>query len=426
MSNNPLIIVGAGHAGVEVSVAAREAGWNGEIVLISEEKHLPYHRPPLSKSYLAGETAVDTVVLKPASIYERAGIRLLLGNRVESIDRAARNVALSGGSELRYERLVLATGGRPRTLPISVLGAGQVRNLHYLRTLDDANRIKSQLIPGRRMVVVGGGYVGLELAALAVKAGLMVTVLEAAERVLARVTAQVVGDFYAKVHRAAGVTIETSQQVEGFELDSSGANIVAVRCSSGDLFPADLVVAGIGLVPNTELASAAGLTVADGVLVDEFARTSDPAIYATGDCTRYFSQLYQRSIRLESVPNALEQARTVAASLCGKQRRYDSVPWFWSDQYDLKLKMVGLSSGYDQVILRGDLSERSFSAFYLRGRRVLAADTVNRAPDFLVAKQLVGAAAEVDPSDLANPAISLRDLLPSPGRPPVQQPSVAR
>ena len=412
MSNNRLIIIGGGHAGAEVSVAARDAGWLGEIVLISEEAHLPYHRPPLSKAYIAGEVEVDTLWLKPASLYERANVQLLLETYVKSIDRVTRHVTLGNGRSISYERLVLATGGRPRRLPAAMEGADRATNFHYLRTLDDAGRIKSQFVAGHRLVIVGGGYVGLEVAALAIKMGLTVTILEAAERVLARVTAPIVADFYAGVHRAAGVTIKVDQQVDGFELDVNSEKVIGVRCRNGGFFPSDVVVAGIGLIPNTELASDAGMTVDDGIVVDAFACTSDVAIYAAGDCTRYTSELYGRTVRLESVPNALEQARTVAASICGKERRYDSVPWFWSDQYDLKLKMVGLSAGYDELIIRGSVADQSFSAFYLRGTRVLAVDTVNRAPEFLAAKRLVGERIEVDPAALANDTIPLKTLLP--------------
>ena len=264
---------------------------------------------------------------------------------------------------------------------------------------------------GTRLVIVGGGYIGLEVAAVAVKAGLKVVVLEAASRVLARVTEPRVSSFYEQVHRAAGVDLRTGVEVDGFTLDASRRRVTEVHCNDGERVPADLVIAGIGLVPNTELAAEAGLAVDDGILVDAFARTSDPAVVAAGDCTRFESPLYGRTIRLESVPNALEQARAAAASACGIERRHDSVPWFWSDQYDLKLKMAGLSQGHDRFVLRGSIEGRSFSAFYLKGDRVLAVDTVNRIPEFMLAKRLVAERIVVDAERLADDSVPLKTLL---------------
>lgn len=407
-----LIVIGAGQAGAELAVQAREAGWAGRIVLLGEETALPYHRPPLSKAYLAGASDVDALALKARATYDKAGVELLLGKGVSAIDRSARRVTLQDGTSLSYTRLALTTGGRPRRLP-SALGADRAANLHYLRTLADVDRIRKGFVPGARLVVIGGGYVGLEVAAVAVKQGLQVTVLESAPRVLSRVTAPPVSDFYERVHRAAGVALRTGVQLEGFVLDAAGERVTAVACRDGEQIPCDLVIAGIGLLPNTELAEACGLAVDDGIVVDSGARTSDPDIVAAGDCTRFHSALYGRTIRLESVPNALEQARCAAATLNDKPRPHDSVPWFWSDQYDLKLKMVGLSQGHDQFVLRGSPEAGAFCAFYLQGRRVLAADTVNRVPDFMVAKRLVAERIEIDPQRLADEAQPLKSLLPA-------------
>jgi 3-phenylpropionate/trans-cinnamate dioxygenase ferredoxin reductase subunit len=289
--------------------------------------------------------------------------------------------------------------------------AERAANFHYLRTIDDVLRIRAGFRAGQRLTIVGGGYVGLEVAAIAVKRGLQVTVLEALPRVLARVTAPEMSIFYERVHRDAGVDVRTGVGVVDFDLDTDGAAVSGVRCSDGSILATDLVIVGVGLVPNTELAQAAGLAVDNGILVDEHGRTSDPSIVAAGDCTNHPSLLYERRIRLESVPNAQEQARTAAATLAGKQRVYDAAPWFWSDQYDLKLQMVGLSMGYDDVAVRGSMSGRSFAMFYFKAGRVIACDAVNRPQEFMLAKRLVAARCTTDPRRLVDEAVPLKALM---------------
>jgi len=406
-----LIVIGAGQAGAELAVQARASGWAGRIALVGDEAAAPYHRPPLSKAYLAGAADADSLLLKAHAAYEKAGVELMLNRRVVAVDRQSRRVELEGGPALAWSRLAFATGGRPRRLPAAATGADSADNFHYLRTLADVDRISARFVPGARLLIVGGGYIGLEVAAVAVKLGLKVVVLEAAPRVLARVTAPAVSAFYEHVHRQAGVDIRTGVQVETFALDAARRRVMAVECVDGERLDCDLVVAGIGLIPSTELAVACGLAVNDGIVVDGALRTSDADIVAAGDCTRFHSLLYRRSVRLESVPNALEQARCAAATLNGKPSQQDSVPWFWSDQYDLKLKMVGLSQGYDQLVLRGSPDTGSFCAFYLQGRRVLAVDTVNRVPEFMVAKRLVAERIEIDAARLADETVALKDLL---------------
>jgi 3-phenylpropionate/trans-cinnamate dioxygenase ferredoxin reductase subunit len=405
------VIVGTGHGGSELAVSLREQGWPGRIVLVGDEAALPYHRPPLSKAYLIGEATEASLQLRPAIAYEKARVERWAGARVASIDRGRRSVRLVDGRELGYTKLGLATGGRARTLASSAL-AVPCANVHVLRTLADAEGLRAQLTPGARLVVIGAGYVGLEVAASAIKLGLRVTVLESAPRVLSRVTAPEISAFYEQAHREAGVDLRTAVQIERLEVD--GGRVTAVRCVDGTACPADVVVVGVGQQPNVELAEAAGLVVDNGIVVDEHTRTSDPDIVAIGDCSNHASALYGRRLRLESVPHALEQARTAAATLCGKERIYNAVPWFWSDQYDLKLKMVGLSQGYEQLVLRGSMDRRAFSAFYLKERRVLAVDTVSRPQDFVVAKRLVGERIEVDASQLADETVPLNRLLPSP------------
>lgn len=410
--NEILLIVGAGHAGAELAVAARQQGWLGRIDLMGDEAVLPYQRPPLSKAYLHGAASFESLALRPALAYEAAKVQVHSGARLVRIDRAAHAVHLADGRAMPYTRLALCTGGRPRALDLPGLQAGaKPRNLHYLRTLADADAIRAGMQEGTRVVVVGGGYVGLELAASARKLGAEVTVIEALPRVLARVTGAQVAAFYEAEHRAAGVQVRTGLCIERVELHDDGA-IAALVCAEGERIAADIVVAGIGMVPNVELAQEAGLAVDGGILVDELSQTSDPDIFAAGDCTAHHSALYGRRIRLESVPNALEQARAAASALCGKPKPNRAVPWFWSDQYDLKLQMVGLSQGHDDCVLRGDPASRRFIAFYLQAGRVIAADAVNRPADFMLAKRLVAAGVTAEPAVLGDEAVPLKELLP--------------
>ncbi|OAI94764.1 NAD(P)/FAD-dependent oxidoreductase [Pseudomonas putida] len=407
------IIVGAGHAAGELATSLRDQGWQGRIVLIGEELHLPYHRPPLSKAYLCGAVTAQSLLIKPRATYDKANVEIISGVRVTRIDRDASLVHLADGRTAHYDRLILATGGRPRPLPIPRIEQAEASgNFHYLRTLADVDRIRQQFEPGLRLVIVGGGYIGLEVAAVAVERGLKVTVLEALPRVLARVTAPELSAFYEARHRQAGVVIRTDTQVRDVQLDPSGDAVCAVLCADGSSVAADLVVVGIGLLPNVELAVEAGLEVENGILVDAFGQTSDPRIHAAGDCTNHPNPLLGRRLRLESVPNALEQARCVAATLCGKPKAHASIPWFWSDQYALKLKMVGLSQGYDQLVIRGTPQDDSFCAFYLKEGVILAADTVNRPPEFMLAKRFIAERIKVDAARLADDTRPLKDLLP--------------
>ena len=412
-ASSTAIIIGAGHAGGELAVALRNEGWEGRILLLGEEAHLPYHRPPLSKAYLAGSVEKSSLSIRPQAAYERANVEFFGGVRVSRIDRAGKRVELADGKQLAYDRLAIATGGRPRPLAVpNAAAAERCANFHYLRTLDDVELIRAQMATGKRLAIVGGGYIGLEVAAAAIALGLQVTVLEAQPRVLQRVTAAELSAYYERKHREAGVDIRTGVQVA--DLQISGEWVSAVCCADGSVLETDLVVVGIGLLANTELAAEAGLQVDNGILVDEYARTSDPDIYAAGDCTNHPNALLGRRLRLESVPNALEQSRVAAANMAGKRKSYASVPWFWSDQYELKLKMVGLSEGFERLVLRGDPQSDSFSAFYLKDGKVLAADTVNRPQDFIAAKRLVAEGIAVTAEQLADDTKPLKELLPAP------------
>ena len=412
-ASSTAIIIGAGHAGGELAIALRNEGWEGRILLLGEEAHLPYHRPPLSKAYLAGSVEKSSLSIRPQMAYDKANVEFIGSVRVSRIDRANQRLELADGSQLAYDKLAIATGGRPRPLSVpNAAVAERCANFHYLRTLDDVEQIRAQLAPGKRLAIVGGGYIGLEVAASAIAQGLQVTVLEALPRVLQRVTAAELSAYYERKHREAGVDIRTGVQVA--DLEVTGDAVTAVLCADGSRLAADLVVVGIGLLANTELAAEAGLQVDNGILVDEHAQTSDPQIYAAGDCTNHPNALLGRRLRLESVPNALEQSRVAAANMAGKAKTYASVPWFWSDQYELKLKMVGLSEGFERLVLRGDPATDSFSAFYLKGDKVLAADTVNRPQDFIAAKRLVAEGIAVTDAQLADDSQPLKELLPAP------------
>lgn len=399
------VIVGAGQAGSDLTTALRQLGYTGRIVLIGDEKAPPYRRPPLSKAYLSGEIGEDALYLKPLATYEKQNVELQTGVKVTALDRQAHTVTLDNGEVIKYDKLALTTGGRARRLP---LPGAEKPNVHYVRTLDDIARLKEQFLEGRRLVIVGGGYIGLEAAAVGIKKGLKVTLVEALPRMLARVTGPELSQYYYGVHTAHGVDIRLGAGVQALE---GGDTVETVVLQDGTKIPADLLIVGIGLIPNTELAEQAGLAVDNGVLVDLYAQTSDPDIVAAGDCTNHENGFLERRLRLESVPNASEQARVAAASIMGQKVPHAGVPWFWSDQYDLKLQMVGLSQGYDQVVIRGSMEANNFSAFYLKDGVVISVDCVNRPQDFMIGKKLVGGKMKIAPATLADESVVLKTLV---------------
>jgi len=403
MSVQRAVIVGASHAGAQVAASLRQEGWAGEVVLVGDESALPCQRPPLSKDYLAGKSTLAELAIRSAEFYARQEIRLL-GATVERIDRSAGRVSLSTGESLAYDKLALCTGARPRRLRVP---GAHLAGVHYLRTAADVDLIRATAKPGSRAVVVGGGYVGLETAASLRALGLDVTVLEATERVLERVTAPEVSAFFDRIHREEGVCIQTSALVEALAGD---ARVREVVLSSGESVPADLVIVGIGIEPNTELAASAGLVIDNGVVIDDRARTSDPDIVAAGDCTSRDIARYGSRVRLECVPSAGEQAKAAAATISGKCREIRALPWFWSDQYDVKLQIAGLNTGYDEVVLSGDPNrDRDFTCFYLRQGELIAADCVNRPRDFVFSKRLLTQATQgVGRAEL--PLVTVSDL----------------
>jgi 3-phenylpropionate/trans-cinnamate dioxygenase ferredoxin reductase subunit len=397
-----VVIVGAGHAAGQCVASLRQKKYTGDIVLLGEEPWLPYQRPPLSKKFLAGELDAERLHFKPQSFYE--GVDVRLNTRVREIDCSRRKVTGAAGDQIDYGWLVLATGGRPRTMQVPGVG---LDGIHYLRTIDDVNRIRHDMQKASRLVVVGAGYIGLEVAAVAAGLGLNVTVVEMEGRVMQRVVSPQLSEFYERVHRQHGVQLRLSERTSAFSGDSRLAGVVL---ESGEEIAADLAIIGIGIVPNTEIAAAAGLEVDNGIVVDEHCRSSDARIFAIGDCTMHPNALLNTRLRLESVHNALEQAKTAAANICGEAARYAQVPWFWSDQYDLKLQIAGISAGYDQTVLRGEPDSGSFSCLYLRDGVLIAIDAVNSPKDFMQSKALIAHHARVDPLLLANPEFQLKDL----------------
>ncbi|MDX1692302.1 MAG: FAD-dependent oxidoreductase [Ketobacteraceae bacterium] len=381
--NQTCIIIGASHAGASLANAVRKEGWQGKILVIGDENNMPYHRPPLSKALLNGEKTADQIELFKSTVYEKSHIEFKLGVKVESIDRENKTITLNNGETLSYDKLGLCTGARVRELPIP---GHDLEGIYYLRTLADAQAIQSQVKEGNKAVIVGGGYIGLETAASLRKLGMEVTVLEMMHRVLERVTAPELSEYYTKLHESHGVKIYTEAQAIEFKGDGKVQQVV---CNDDLVLDADMVIVGIGVIPNTELAEAAGLQAENGILVDEFAQTADPDIVAAGDCTNHPNDLLGFRLRLESVPNATEQARTAASSICGKQKAYHSLPWFWSDQYDVKLQIAGFNLGYEHVVLRGNPDDNQFVAWYLKGDEILAADCINSSKEFMQAKKII-------------------------------------
>ncbi len=404
MSSEHAIVIGASHAGAQLVTSLRQAGWTGKISMVGEEAIPPYHRPPLSKGYLNGDKHSDEILIRPAAFYEKSDIDLLLGNRVTGIDRENKTITLHDGATIAYTKLALTTGAHVRKL--SALPGHELGGVCYLRDLRDVDNIRCYIGKGKSAVIIGGGYIGLETAASMRKMGMEVTVLEAMPRVLARVTAPEISAFYSRVHGEEGVRIITDAAVEGIE----GSNSVeAVKLADGTLIPADVVVIGVGVAPATELAEAAGLEIDNGIVVDEFARTSDPDIVAAGDCTNHFNPIYGRNLRLESVQNATDQAKVAANTLCGKLEAYNALPWFWSDQFDLKLQIAGLSQGFDRVVVRGDTETgRSFAAFYFEGDKLLAVDAINRPKEFMMTRRALSTGQNADPDKLADESVEIQ------------------
>ena len=399
-----IVIAGAGHAAGQAVVTLRQEKFAGQIILVGEEPCVPYQRPPLSKKFLAGEMSAERLYFKPESFYDDPQVVLHLNSKIAAINPVAKTLTIENGDDIDYDKLILALGSRARTLPVE---GADLEHVHYLRNIADAEAIRAELDVGRRLVVIGAGYIGLEVAAVARKLGLDVTVVEVADRVMSRVVSPEISDFYQIEHTNRGVKLKLSS---GLRALHGKKRVRRVELKNGEEIPADFVVVGVGIMPNTELAEQAGLDVADGIVVDDRCQTSNPDIYAIGDCTFHPNSIYERRLRLESVHNALEQAKTAANNLCGKETHYSQVPWFWSDQYDLKLQIAGLSDGYDDVVIRGNPAMRSFACLYLKEGRLIAVDAVNSPRDFMQSKSLIAARAVLPANKLADPDTALQDL----------------
>lgn len=399
------VIIGAGHAGGAAAAVLRQLGHDQPIILIGEEPHPPYQRPPLSKGWLKGDVGEDGLLLRPRAWYAENQVELRTSTRVVNIDRQARQLTMSTDDTLSYDTLILATGSRARKL---VLPGSDLKGFLELRTIEDAEAIKAWFRPGFRLAIIGGGYVGLEVAASARQLGAEVDVLEREDRLLARVAGPVMSSFFRDVHEQNGVRFHFGVAVEGYEgLDG---HVSGVRLSGQPPLHCDAVLVGVGAVPNDDLAAAAGLVCDDGVIVDGRARTSDSRIFAIGDVTRRPMTFYDRTLRLESVPNALEQARQAAAAIVGAPEPKPETPWFWSDQYDVKLQIGGMPFDVDEVVLRGDPAARKFSLFHLSKGRVQAVEAINSPPEFMVGRQWLASRREVDPVRLADVSIPIKEV----------------
>jgi 3-phenylpropionate/trans-cinnamate dioxygenase ferredoxin reductase subunit len=402
-----VVIVGAGHGGGNMVSFLRQFGHEGPIMLIGAETVPPYHRPPLSKAYLKGEATEDSLKLRADSFYAEKDIALRLGETVTGIDRKNRRVLLRDGSEEPYDKLVLATGSTPRRLSIP---GGDLAGVLELRHLDDAEALKAAIGPGQRLAVIGGGYIGLEAAASAIALGASATIIERESRILARVACEQLASFFDGYHRAKGVEIITGAHVE--KLTGKNGRVSAVVLADGRSIACDAALVGIGGNPTDELGRAAGLDCENGIVVDENARTSDPDIYAIGDVAWRPMPLYGgRMFRLESVPNAIEQARRVAHDILGLPQPAHEVPWFWSDQFDLKLQIAGVPFDADELIVRGAPDQGRFAIFHLRDGHVLAVEAVNSAKDFLFGRSVVGTDKRVDRARLADPEVPVKETV---------------
>jgi 3-phenylpropionate/trans-cinnamate dioxygenase ferredoxin reductase subunit len=403
--SSTILIIGGGQAGAQAIDTLRREGFGGRLVLVSDEPFLPYQRPPLSKKFLSGELAADRLPFRHQSFYDEHRVELKLGVRAVKLDVGARRVALANGEEVIYDRLLLCTGAVSRQLTCP---GADLPGVHYLRGIGDVPKIQEGLKPGSRTVVIGGGYIGLETAATARKMGCTVTVLEMADRVMNRVVAANVSEYFAHEHRTQGVKLVCNTRVVRLE---GSSRVERVVCADGSSYETDLLVVGVGALANMELASAAGLACENGIVVDEYCRTSDPAVFAAGDCTYHPSLHYDMRVRLESVDNAFEQAKTAALNMLDKPTTHDRVPWFWSDQFDNKLLIVGLSQGHDQQVTRGDPATRSFTVCYLKGGELVAVEAVNHSKDYMAARKLIADRVRPNIDKLADPRVALKETI---------------
>lgn len=399
------LIIGGGQAGLSAAAELRKRAYEGPVTILSGEESIPYQRPPLSKTYLSGETPLERLWLKPQAWYDKAGVTVRTDVTAAAIDRSACQVLTEDGERIGYDHLILATGGRARRIP---LPGADLPGVYVLRTLAEADALSAALSQAKRLVIIGAGYIGLEVAASARKRGLEVTVLEAAERPMARTASALLSGWFGAIHRGYGVDLRVSAPVAAITGES---HATGVALADGEVIEADLVLVAAGLVANTELAEAAGLACDDGILVDAATRTEDGRIHACGDVARFELNRYGRSIRLESVQNAIDQARAAAAAICGDPQVYDPVPWFWSDQYELKLQIAGLIEGADKMVRRGDPEEGKFALFHLKDGALVAVEAVNSGPEYMAGQRMIANGARPDPAALRDTSVAMRAFL---------------
>ena len=402
---NSIIIIGAGQSAAACAARLRQKDQISDITIIGEEAHLPYQRPPLSKKYATGDMTLDQLLLRPADWYAQNNITLITNERVAAIDSTNKTISFSNGKTKSWDKLVLTTGSRARALPDSI--GGNLKGVHLLRSLKDADKFSAELVEGRKVVIVGGGYIGLEAAAVCASRGLNVTLVEAADRILQRVACIQTSDWFRKLHTLKGVTIHEGIGLEKFE--EGDGKVTSAILSDGTKLDADFILVGIGIIPNAELATEAGLDVDGGIVTNQFCQTSHPDIYAAGDCAAF--QYKGELTRLESVQNAIDQAECAANNITGEQTEYLPYPWFWSDQYEVKLQIAGLNRGYDNIITRKGEREGSMAHFYFKGNTFLAVDAMNDPRTYMVGKKILEAGKNITPEQAADKSLELKSLL---------------
>ena len=404
MGDQKIIIIGGGQAGCQTATSLRALGFLGEISIYCSENYLPYQRPPLSKKFLLGELDKERLFFKPEKFYRDNNINFFLNSYVAKIEKENKKIFLNNNEEDSYDKLVIATGTKPREIDVDKDSA---KNIFYLRSIDDVLEIKGKVQSSKKVAIIGGGYIGLEVAAILKKLGLSVTIIEMAGRILERVTSQIISDFYTKVHSEEGVKILTNTSVESITKKSKDMEIL----TNNGAISADFVVVGIGVIPCDELASESGLKVQNGILVNEFCETSEKDIYSAGDCTVHPNSYYNKDIRLESVHNAIEQGKTVASSIMNKKTPYNQIPWFWSDQYDLKLQIAGLCIDYDDIIVRGNSDNRSFAVFYMKDNYMIASDCINCPGEHMMSRRIISDKIIVDKDRLSDVLIPIKEVI---------------
>ena len=403
MSKEKTLIIGGGQAACQTVTALKSKGYQGKIKIHCSENYLPYQRPPLSKKFLLGELDKERLFFKPGKFYDENDVSICLNSYVQGIDTKNKEIFLENNEIEHYDNLVIATGTKPRTIDVDKKISDKV---FYLRSIDDVLRIRDKIKQSKKVTIIGGGYIGLEVAAVINNLGLHVTVIEMASRILERVTSEVISSFYSKIHSHAGVEIQTNTSVKGISGNEKGIEVIT---SNGSVI-SDFVIVGIGVLPCDTIADDAGIEVNNGIIVDEFCRTSNDSVFSAGDCTMHPNIFYNKNIRLESVHNAIEQGKTVASSIIGEMTSYDQVPWFWSDQYETKLQIVGLLDNYDDIVVRGDSIKESFAVFYIKNNRIIASDCVNRPAEHMMSRKLISEKIIIKKDRLSDESVPIKEV----------------